>query len=198
MLETHTGGMEISLDGQANDGHRREGDNIAADFELIDGTDASDVFPGSPGGDHFPAGPGDDEIHGGDGADNLAGGAGDDRVYGERATTTRGHLGRRPRRRRTGQGPALRRHRLLLAVLQRSTPTSCSRATVSATSSTAAAAPTRRRSTSLTSSRSALTVDRQRAAVAGAFRLPPGPPSPLTVAKSVKLARLLKKGLSFR
>jgi len=83
VLESHAGGMAISLDGQANDGTGAEGDNIGADFERIDGTNAADVFHGSPGGDNFHAGGGGDEIHGGDGADNLAGDGGDDRVFGD-------------------------------------------------------------------------------------------------------------------
>ena len=83
VLESHAGGMTISLDGQANDGTGAEGDNIAADFEQIDGTNGDDVFRGSAGGDKFLGGGGRDEIHGGDGGDDLSGAGGDDRVYGD-------------------------------------------------------------------------------------------------------------------
>lgn len=83
VLESHAGGMSISLDGQANDGTGAEGDNIGSDFERIDGTNAADVFHGSPGGDSFHAGGGGDEIHGADGGDDLAGDGGDDRVFGD-------------------------------------------------------------------------------------------------------------------
>jgi Ca2+-binding RTX toxin-like protein len=83
VLESHVGAMTISPDGQPNDGARGEGDNIAGDFEQIDGTGGNDVFMGSPGPDKFLGGGGNDEIHGGDGADNLSGDGGDDRVYGD-------------------------------------------------------------------------------------------------------------------
>jgi Ca2+-binding RTX toxin-like protein len=83
LLDNHSGGMNISLDGQPNDGSPGEGDNVGSDFEHIDGTTSSDVFTGSAGSDQFSGGSGDDEIHGGGGDDNLSGGGGDDRVYGE-------------------------------------------------------------------------------------------------------------------
>ena len=83
VLESHVGAMTITLDGQPNDGAPSEGDNIASDFEQIDGTGGSDVFHGSAAADKFLGGSGNDEIHGGGGDDNLAGDGGDDRVYGE-------------------------------------------------------------------------------------------------------------------
>ena len=83
MLEGHTGGMNISLDGQANDGSPGEGDNVGSDFEQINGTDANDNFTGRGGNDKFSGGGGNDEMHGGGGADNLVGDGGDDRVYGD-------------------------------------------------------------------------------------------------------------------
>ena len=83
MLESHTGGVNITLDGQANDGSPGEGDNVASDFEHIDGTGADDVFTGSAGNDGFSGGGGADLIHGGDGADDLAGDGGGDRVFGD-------------------------------------------------------------------------------------------------------------------
>lgn len=83
LLNGHAGGMTITLDGLANDGAPGEGDNIAADFEHIEGTGANDVFTGSPGPDKFLGGGGNDEIHGAGGDDNLSGEGGDDRVFGE-------------------------------------------------------------------------------------------------------------------
>ncbi len=83
VLESHTGGVNITLDGQANDGAPGEGDNVASDFEHIDGTGADDVFTGSAGNDGFSGGGGADLIHGGDGADDLAGDGGGDRVFGD-------------------------------------------------------------------------------------------------------------------
>jgi Ca2+-binding RTX toxin-like protein len=82
-LDGHTGGMTISLDGQANDGAAGEGDNIANDFETINGTNSNDVFVGSPGPDQFSGGPGNDTINGGGGNDQLYGGSGDDNINGD-------------------------------------------------------------------------------------------------------------------
>ena len=48
--------MNITLDGQANDGSPGEGDNVGSDFEHIDGTNSSDVFTGSDGHDQFSGG----------------------------------------------------------------------------------------------------------------------------------------------
>jgi Ca2+-binding RTX toxin-like protein len=83
LLDGHSGGMNITLDGVANDGSPGEGDNVGSDFEQIDGTNSADVFTGSGGHDQFSGGQGDDEIHGGGGDDDLYGGSGDDRVYGD-------------------------------------------------------------------------------------------------------------------
>jgi Ca2+-binding RTX toxin-like protein len=83
ILDGHSGGMNISLDGQPNDGSPGEGDNVGSDFEHIDGTNSNDVFTGSAGHDQFSGGQGDDEIHGGGGDDDLYGGSGDDRLYGD-------------------------------------------------------------------------------------------------------------------
>lgn len=83
LLNAHAGGMAITLDGLANDGAPGEGDNVASDFEHIEGTGANDVFTGSPGPDRFLGGMGNDEIRGGAGDDHLSGDSGDDRVFGE-------------------------------------------------------------------------------------------------------------------
>jgi Ca2+-binding RTX toxin-like protein len=82
-LDGHTGGMAISIDGQANDGISGEGDNVGSDIETIGGTTGNDVFTGSAGPDHFEGDSGNDDIHGAGGDDNLYGGGGDDRVFGD-------------------------------------------------------------------------------------------------------------------
>jgi Ca2+-binding RTX toxin-like protein len=82
-LEDHPGGMAISLDDQPNDGAPNEGDNIHSDLESISGTGANDVFVGNPGNNNFSGGAGNDEMHGGGGADHLEGGSSDDRIYGD-------------------------------------------------------------------------------------------------------------------
>lgn len=83
LLNAHVGGMTISIDGVANDGAPGEGDNVASDFEHIEGTAANDDFSGSPGPDKFLGGAGNDEIRGAAGDDDLSGDGGDDRVFGD-------------------------------------------------------------------------------------------------------------------
>ena len=82
-LSGHSGGMTISIDGQANDGTPGEGDNVGGDIEKIEGTTGNDFFTGSAGPDNFEGDSGDDEIHGAGGNDDLYGGGGDDRVFGD-------------------------------------------------------------------------------------------------------------------
>jgi Ca2+-binding RTX toxin-like protein len=82
-LDGHTGGMAISIDGQANDGISGEGDNVGSDIEQIEGTTGGDFFTGSAGPDNFSGGGGNDEIHGSGGNDDLYGGSSDDKVFGD-------------------------------------------------------------------------------------------------------------------
>ena len=83
-LDGHSGGMAISLDGQANDGSAGEGDNVGSDIESILGTSGTDVFRGTAGPDRFDGGAaGRDDIRGGGGDDTLIGGSGDNFLYGE-------------------------------------------------------------------------------------------------------------------
>jgi Ca2+-binding RTX toxin-like protein len=82
-LDGHTGGMAISIDGQANDGIPGEGDNVGSDIEVIGGTVHNDVFTGSAGPDNFEGDSGEDEIHGAGGDDYLYGGGGGDRIFGD-------------------------------------------------------------------------------------------------------------------
>jgi Ca2+-binding RTX toxin-like protein len=107
-----TADLDISLDGQANDGEAGEGDNVAADIDIIYGGSGNDRFVGDDGNNVFYGGfgrntalglGGDDTLNGGgllDGGDGndlldsyrfgptnygpttLAGGNGDDRLVG--------------------------------------------------------------------------------------------------------------------
>jgi Ca2+-binding RTX toxin-like protein len=81
--DAHPPGVNVSLDGVANDGSAGEGDNVGSDIENILGTTGNDVFTGGPGPDGFEGNSGSDLIHGGAGNDTLSGGSGDDQVYGE-------------------------------------------------------------------------------------------------------------------
>jgi Ca2+-binding RTX toxin-like protein len=77
--------LNVSLDGRANDGETGEGDNVAADVEVLTGGAESDTLTGSAGRDTIDGGPGDDFVDGLAGDDRLAGGAGDsgsDSVFG--------------------------------------------------------------------------------------------------------------------
>ncbi len=97
---SRTSGVEVSLDGVANDGTAGEGDNVQADIEEIVGTahadtltagpagttlvggDGNDTLIGSPVGELLQGGGGNDRILGGAGDDRLDGGAGDDQLFG--------------------------------------------------------------------------------------------------------------------
>lgn len=90
-------GVALSTNGLADDGQgcpgaACEGDNVAGDFERIDGTDGNDVIRlgagpqtvlAGGGDDDVDGGAGDDDLFGDDGADFLGGGAGDDDLGGQ-------------------------------------------------------------------------------------------------------------------
>lgn len=103
-------GVSVSLDGVANDGQSGEGDNVAADIEVLVGSafadtlaagagavtmrggGGADVLVGSPladtleggdGNDRIASGAGDDVLKGGAGDDTLVAGAGADQVWGD-------------------------------------------------------------------------------------------------------------------
>jgi Ca2+-binding RTX toxin-like protein len=109
-----TADLDISLDGQANDGEAGEGDNVASDIDIVYGGSGNDRFVGSDRNDFFYGGigrttafglGGNDTLgataggllDGGDGNDNLfidsdgpvtlVGGNGDDRLRGGRGAT---------------------------------------------------------------------------------------------------------------
>jgi Ca2+-binding RTX toxin-like protein len=75
----------VSLDGSPNDGAQGEGDNVAADIELVIGGSGPDTLIGSDGANSFDGGDGDDTIDGRAGADTLQGGlnsSGNDHLLG--------------------------------------------------------------------------------------------------------------------
>lgn len=80
-------GISVTTNGAADDGQdcpgpACEGDNVAADFERIDGTEGNDVIRLGAGTQVVLGGAGDDEIDGGAGNDDLFGDEGDDLVSG--------------------------------------------------------------------------------------------------------------------
>lgn len=88
-------GVEVSLDGAANDGEAGEGDLVVA--EEVEGTAHADVLTGDGaandllgqgGADTVAGGAGDDWLYGGDGDDVLAGGPGADRLFGQAGSDT--------------------------------------------------------------------------------------------------------------
>lgn len=78
----HATGVEISLDGQANDGSPGEGDNVAADFEILIGSDLlPNTITGTDGPEELIGGTDDDVLSGGGGADELIGVSGNDELF---------------------------------------------------------------------------------------------------------------------
>jgi Ca2+-binding RTX toxin-like protein len=73
-------GVDVSLDGIANDGP--ELDNVHADVEIVLGTDGDDRLIGSSADNTLDGGGGNDVLFGGPGSDLLLGGAGADRLRG--------------------------------------------------------------------------------------------------------------------
>jgi Ca2+-binding RTX toxin-like protein len=90
--ESRSNGVNVSLDGAANDGEAGEDDNIAETLEWFRGGSGNDFMRGSgkanllagnDGDDTLIGGSGDDTIHGGAGRDSLSGQAGADRLEGQ-------------------------------------------------------------------------------------------------------------------
>jgi Ca2+-binding RTX toxin-like protein len=82
-------GVTIAINGQADDGHPGEGDNLL-NLEELNGTGGNDVIAGSDAVEDISAGEGDDlitgagggdEISQGDGTDSVDGGDGGDEVF---------------------------------------------------------------------------------------------------------------------
>ena len=96
-----TGDVHVSADGVADDGLAGEGDDVAPDFEDLQGGDGDDVLSGTGAPNTITGGPGDDFVSGagaadvldggdgrdtlvgGDGPDGLSGGDADDLLYGQ-------------------------------------------------------------------------------------------------------------------
>lgn len=79
---TSTEDLQISLDGQANDGLPSEPDFIKEDVENVFGGQGDDTITGSPVNNRFEGGAGDDSIDGGDGVDVVIGGGDSDLLAG--------------------------------------------------------------------------------------------------------------------
>jgi Ca2+-binding RTX toxin-like protein len=84
-----TGGVNVTLDGVADDGEGGEGDLVADDVEevagglgddALTGTDGPNVLSGGPGADLIDGAGGDDVLSGGVGNDVLTGGPGADLI----------------------------------------------------------------------------------------------------------------------
>jgi Ca2+-binding RTX toxin-like protein len=77
-----TGALDVSLDGQANDGPAGEGDNVGADIELVVGGAGADKLTAGSSSAILEGAAGEDVVTGGPGQDNLQGGAGNDQLTG--------------------------------------------------------------------------------------------------------------------
>lgn len=68
---SRTSGVNVSLDGVANDGEPGEGDNVGADLEDIFAGAGDDTLMGSAANNLFDGGPGADHLSGGGGIDRV-------------------------------------------------------------------------------------------------------------------------------
>ena len=75
-----TVGVNVTLDGVANDGTAGELDNVQADVENVTGSGLADVIAGNDGANALSGGAGNDRIASGRGVDSVDAGAGDDAV----------------------------------------------------------------------------------------------------------------------
>ena len=77
------GPVNVTADGAAaDDGESGEGDNVAADVEVIDGSPYDDAIVGNATDNRIDAGEGDDFVDGAAGQDTVLGGPGADTLYG--------------------------------------------------------------------------------------------------------------------
>jgi Ca2+-binding RTX toxin-like protein len=74
--------VNVTIDGNANDGAAGEGDNVGLDVEDVTGGSAGDTLVGSAVDNELVGGNGNDTISGGDGNDGLSGGPGRDTIDG--------------------------------------------------------------------------------------------------------------------
>ena len=75
-------GVNVTLDGIANDGAPGENDNVGSGIEGVIGSAHDDVLTGGPGNDTLSGGAGHDVLNGLDGNDILDGGTGADTLHG--------------------------------------------------------------------------------------------------------------------
>jgi Ca2+-binding RTX toxin-like protein len=71
-----TAGLNVTLDGAANDGESAENDNVGTDVEIIRGGSGNDILTGTTGSQLLYGYLGNDTLTGADGADVLNGGSG--------------------------------------------------------------------------------------------------------------------------
>lgn len=79
----YTANVNVSLNGVADDGAAGENDNVAADFENINGGAGNDTLTGNAYANVINGNGGNDSIVGYDGHDTLSGGAGNDTIEGD-------------------------------------------------------------------------------------------------------------------
>lgn len=86
-IEPLPGGIAISLDGRANDGHGG-GDNVGSDIEVIHGSPGDDTIVGDEARNELDGREGNDTVSGRGGDDLVTGYNGNDRLYGEAGADT--------------------------------------------------------------------------------------------------------------
>lgn len=74
--------LNVTTDGQANDGQANEHDNVRASVEGVFGGSGDDVFVGGDENNFFDGRGGSDRLEGRGGSDSLYGSEGDDKLYG--------------------------------------------------------------------------------------------------------------------
>lgn len=80
---SRTVGVNVSLDGEPNDGHPDERDNVRLSVENVSGSAQGDNFiAGNEFANALTGGAGNDDLRGGAGPDTLLGGNGDDLLIG--------------------------------------------------------------------------------------------------------------------
>jgi Ca2+-binding RTX toxin-like protein len=79
----NTDNVQLSLDGQSNDGVAGQNNNISADIENLIGGDGNDKLIGGPSANLIIGNAGRDTLYGGGGNDTLNGGGGRDLLFGQ-------------------------------------------------------------------------------------------------------------------
>jgi Ca2+-binding RTX toxin-like protein len=84
---TRAASVNVTVDGDANDGSEGEGDDVGGDIENVIGGAGSDVLVGNEGPNTLNGGSGNDTLEGGFGNDSIEGAAGADTVDYSNADT---------------------------------------------------------------------------------------------------------------